>query len=141
MTLYRRLGGDAGIAGLVSAMSARLAADPVLGHYFRGVDLAALDRHRTAYFSALLGGGGSYTGRAIPAAHAPFRLGDREFDAFLRVLHETLDDSPVSAADARRIIRIVSRLREHVVSRGFSAGPAGPVYEGPDARLVVSPDA
>jgi len=131
MSLHRRLGGEAGIAALVDDLSARVKADPIMGPYFRDVDEAALNRHRTMFLSAFLGGPESYTGKTLPEAHHPFRLSDREFDAFLRVMRETLDHSTVSFLDRRRILRSLERLRTDVVSRGVSVGPGQPRFGGP----------
>lgn len=131
MSLYRRLGGEAGIAALVDALSARVKADEVMGPYFRDVDESALNRHRSMFLAAFLGGPQSYTGKTLTQAHGPFRLGDREFDAFVRVMRETLDASTVSFLDRRRILRSLNRLRGDVVSRSVSVGPGAPGFGGP----------
>lgn len=117
MPLHQRLGGDAGIADLVEALSARVTADPVMGPYFREVDVEALNRHRAMFLSAFLGGSESYTGKSISEAHSPFRLGEVEFDAFIRVMRETLETSEVPPLDRQRVLRRLERLRGDVVTR------------------------
>lgn len=134
MSLIRRLGGDEGVAALVEQLSARVKTDPVMGPYFRDVDEESLNRHRSMFLSALLGGLHSYTGKTLSEAHGPFRLGDREFDAFLRVMRETLEAADVSALDRQSVLRRLSRLRSDVVSRGVSVAPGAPVFGGPDAK-------
>lgn len=134
MSLIRRLGGDEGVAALVEQLSARVKADPVMGPYFRDVDEEALNRHRAMFLSALLGGTQSYTGKTLPEAHGPFRLGDREFDAFLRVMRETLEAADVSMLDRQSVLRRLSRLRTDVVSRGVSFAPGAPAFGGPHSH-------
>lgn len=134
MPLLQRLGGEAGVAALVDELSARVKADPVMGPYFRDVDEAALNRHRSMFLSALLGGAREYTGRPLPEAHQPFRLGDREFDAFLRAMRDTLEHARVSALDRRRILRALQRLRHNVVHRSVPAQP-DTAASGPDGEL------
>ncbi|KQV26085.1 MULTISPECIES: group 1 truncated hemoglobin [unclassified Microcella] len=133
MPLIRRLGGDEGVAALVDQLSARVKADPLMGPYFRDVDEAALNRHRSMFLSALLGGQHSYTGKTVAEAHGPFRLGDAEFDAFLRVMRETLEAADVPAVDRRTVLRRLSRLRADIVSRGVSVAPGAPVFGGPES--------
>jgi len=131
MSLIRRLGGDEGVAALVDQLSVRVTTDPVMGPYFRDVDEESLNRLRAMFLSALLGGLHSYTGKSLPEAHGPFRLGDREFDAFLRAMRETLEAADVSALDRQSVLRRLSRLRSAVVSRGVSVAPGAPVFGGP----------
>jgi len=132
MSLIRRLGGDEGVAALVEQLSVHVKTDPIIGPYFRDVDVESLNTHRSVFLSALLGGRHSYTGKSLPEAHEPFRLGDREFDAFLRVMRETLEASDVSGLDRQAILRRLSRLRSDVVSRGVSVASGALVFGGPE---------
>lgn len=134
MSLIRRLGGDDGVAVLVDQLAVRVKTDPIMGPYFRDVDEEALNSHRSMFLSALLGGAQSYPGKTLADAHGPFRLGDREFDAFLRVMRETLEAADVALLDRQSILRRLSRLRSDVVSRGVSVAPGAPVFGGPEAR-------
>ncbi|GAA1687905.1 hypothetical protein GCM10009792_04620 [Microcella alkalica] len=134
MSLIRRLGGDDGVAALVEQLSVRVKADPVMGPYFRDVDEEALNRRRAMFLSALLGGSQSYTGKTLPEAHGPFRLGDREFDAFLRVMRETLEAAELSILDRQSVLRRLSRLRTDIVSRGVSVAPGTAVFGGPHTQ-------
>ena len=113
MSLIRRLGGDEGVAALVAQLSVRVTTDPVMGPYFRDVDEESLNRHRAMFLSALLGGLHSYTGKSLPEAHGPFRLGDSEFDAFC-------------ASCARRSRRPTSPLSTVSPSSAGSPGSAAP---------------
>ena len=132
MSLIRRLGGDEGVAALVEQLSIRVKSDPIMGPYFRDVDEEALNRHRSMFLAAILGGLNSYPGKTLPEAHGPFRLGDREFDAFLRVMRETLEAADVAVLDRQSVLRRLSRLRGDVVSRGVSVAPGAPVFGGPE---------
>jgi hemoglobin len=115
VALFQRLGGRDGVEALVEDLAVRVREDPEIGHYFDEVDEVELNRHRTMFFSALLGGTEEYGGRTIRAAHSPFRLTEGDFDAFIRLITLTLAGSSASPRDQRSILRALERLRSTVV--------------------------
>ncbi len=115
MALFQRLGGREGVEALVEDLAVRVREDPEIGHYFAEVDEVELNRHRTMFFSALLGGSEEYGGRSIRSAHAPFRLSERDFDAFMALITLTLAGSSARPRDQRSILRALERLRSTVV--------------------------
>ncbi|MDO9216934.1 MAG: hypothetical protein Q7U14_06650, partial [Lacisediminimonas sp.] len=54
-SLYRRMGGAAGIASMVDGMVDRHAANPLLARRFRDGDLPQLKAQSVAFFSTCLG--------------------------------------------------------------------------------------
>lgn len=115
VALFQRLGGRDGVEALVEDLAERVREDAEIGHYFAEVDEVELNRHRTMFFSALLGGSEEYGGRSIRAAHAPFRLSEHDFDVFIRLITQTLAGSSASARDQRSVLRALERLRPTVV--------------------------
>lgn len=115
MALFQRLGGREGVEALVEDLAVRVREDPEIGHYFAEVDEVELNRHRTMFFSALLGGSEEYGGRSIRSAHAPFRLSERDFDVFIALITLTLAGSSARPRDQRSILRALERLRSMVV--------------------------
>src|SRR5690606_29144069 len=73
-TDYERIGGELGLTALLSDFLSRVRGDIMIGFHFQGVDFARLLQHEVAFARQHLGGGGSYTGRPMHAAHAPHRI-------------------------------------------------------------------
>ena len=95
MTLYESIGGAEGCRKLSAAFYARVARDPVLKPIFPGSFHCAIPAF-AAYMAQFLGGGSEYSERrwflSLREAHARFKIGPREREAWLRVMSETLDD-------------------------------------------------
>lgn len=119
-TLYDRIGGSGGIVRLVDAFYARVLADPELGPFFKGVEMAKLRRMQVELFSAALGGPQRYTGRPIVQAHAHLKIRLNEYQRFVRHLFETLQEAgfELGEQDRYEVIGRLNTLTEDVMSGG-----------------------
>lgn len=107
MTLYEALGGAEGCRKLSAAFYARVARDPVLRPVFPSSFHCAIPAFAD-YLAQFLGGGSQYAERrwylSLREAHARFKIGPREREAWLRRMDEALDDIQ-APEEARRELR------------------------------------
>ena len=115
---YERIGGGAPLTAVVDELYVRLAADPLVGHYFTDIDLPRQKRHMVLMLAKVLGGPDEYTGRALDDAHQPLDISDADYDARRAPRDDprrgrgSPDDIP------GRVVETLGAVRPQVVSRG-----------------------
>jgi hemoglobin len=115
--MYRQVGGDAGMTVLVDNFYGRLWSDPSLDRYFAGIDRDALKKHQRMFLTYVLGGGGaSYEGQPLGAAHATLNITDEAFDTVGHHLLLTLEELDVDRPLIRIIMGFVEGARPQVVN-------------------------
>ena len=116
MSLYERLGQQAGIRAAVDDFYARVVADPRLAPYFEGIDLAQLRRHQTALLVQVTGGPVEYSGRDLAVGHAGLDITPDSFDRVVGHLVATLTDLGVSADDIGQVGAALAAHRDDIVT-------------------------
>jgi hemoglobin len=116
MTLYERLGQQAGIRTAVDDFYVRVVADPQLAPYFEGIDLPRLRRHQTALLSQVTGGPVEYDGRDLATGHAGLGITPEDFDRVVGHLVGTLTDLGVPAADIGAVGEALTAHRDDIVT-------------------------
>lgn len=118
------VGGTNGLRVAVDLLYARLLADPVLSHFFAGVDMPRIKRHQVLLLAQLLGGRAPYAGLELAAAHAHLSIGDDEYrrvvDHLVAVLRELAVDPDAVAMLSRTLLDLqqdVVAVRMPEVSR------------------------
>lgn len=112
---YAEVGGHAGMKAAVRVLYDRVTADPLLSHYFEGIDMQRLSSHQHAFLAAALGGPDLFTGRTLRTAHAGLDITDEAFDALLEHLVMTLRDLGVSDDGIAAVRERVELTRDQVV--------------------------
>lgn len=113
--LVTRLGGPASVRVLLADFYARLAADPIVGFFFAGKDLAKIVDGQLAFLCKVSGESEVYAGRHPAQAHldlAPIRRG--QFDRRLQLLRETLTEHGVEADDVAAWLQVERSLRRRI---------------------------
>ena len=110
-TLYDAAGGMPFFETLVGRFYDGVAVDPILSALYPAEDLEGARHRLTLFFAQYWGGPRTYdTQRGHPRLrmrHMPFAIGPAERDAWLRLMHASID-----AADASP--EVVDRLRAYV---------------------------
>jgi hemoglobin len=135
MTLLNQLGGREAVEMVVAAFYERVLADPLLKHYFRGVQMSRLYAHQADFFCAVLGNQDCYRGRDMRTIHAGMNISDAEFDAVAMHLSTALAECGAGQAQIDAVIGLVAPLRKDVVTR-----PAAPALT-PMQREFLKPAA
>jgi hemoglobin len=119
-SLYRRLGGREGIAGVVDAFVANALADPRIGPAFKSLPAAKvgpLKSNIADFICENTGGPCSYLGRTMKESHKGLGLAREDFDACNAALAKALDTNGVKAADKEQLMKLVQSLMPDIVGQ------------------------
>jgi hemoglobin len=116
-TLLQQLGGRDAVELVVAAFYERVLADPLLKHYFRGVQMSRLYKNQADFFCAALGQPDAYKGRDMRSVHAGMDIGDAEFDAVAVHLQDALAECGVDKPKIDTVVSLIAPLRSDVVTR------------------------
>lgn len=120
-TLYDRVGGAAGVAGMVKRFYEKILADPELRPQFDHVAMDKLRHMQFEFFSAALDGPTLYTGRPMIHAHQGRHITRQHFQAFVEHLFETLAEYALSEDERYMIIARINTYVDDVVD--LTGGP------------------
>ena len=119
-SLYKRLGGREGIAGVVDAFVANALADPRIGPAFKalpGDKVGPLKTNIADFICENTGGPCSYGGRTMKDSHRGLGLEKADFDACNAALAKALDSKNVAAADKEQLMKLVASLMNDIVEK------------------------
>jgi hemoglobin len=120
-SIYDAIGGAPAVGAAVDDFYLRVVADPDLAPFFDTTDLRRLKTHQRAFIAAALGGPELYAGRDMAAAHAGMSISDRDFDAVVGHLVDTLTALAVPAEIIGQIGAALAPLRDQIVTPGVPA--------------------
>ena len=106
-TLYDRIGGEKGVAGLMGAFYERVLADPELAPFFAKVSMEKVRSMQTLFFSAALDGPLEYAGRPLTTVHYGLGIRPRHLTRFVGHLLATLRGLQLEEED---VLEIISRI-------------------------------
>jgi hemoglobin len=114
-SLYDRLGGAAAVAIVVDTFTARVHGDTMLAPLFRGVDMDNFKRLMRELICQETGGGCTYTGRSMAAAHQGLNVTDTQFEMVLGYLGATLDTFKVPAQEKNELLTALGGMKGDIV--------------------------
>ena len=121
MSLYARLGQEAGIRTAVDDFYTRVVGDPQLAPYFADVDLPRLRRHQAALLVQVTGGPAGYSGRDLAEGHAGLDITPAAFDRVVGHLVAALTALGVSDQDIAAVGAALTAHRDDIVTASESA--------------------
>ena len=121
-SIYERVGGEEGIAGMVDSFYEKVVADPELAPYFKDVPMDRQIRMQREFFAAATGGPIVYTGRPLSAAHHGLGITRRQFQRFTEHMIETLEERGVGKPDVLDIIARVNLYADEITSEPGGVG-------------------
>ena len=119
-SLYKRLGGREGIAGVVDAFVTNALADPRIGPAFKALPAAKvgpLKSNIADFICDQTGGPCSYIGRPMKEAHKGMGLAKEDFDACNAALAKALDSAKVAPTDKEQVMKLVQSLMPEIVGQ------------------------
>lgn len=123
-TLFRRLGGEAGVRPLLDLHYDRVMADDHLRQYFFDVDLARLKASQLAFLRQTFGDAGGHPNAvSLRAAHRGQLVSELAFDSFIDILVGCAAELGASAADQAAMRDCLKALRDSVIT-AFQPNPA-----------------
>ena len=112
MTLFDDMGGEPVLRGVIHTFVSRLVKDPLIGFFFRHVDVGRLEQKEYEHAAEHLGAGVAYTGKPLQRAHAPHRIMGGQFQRRLWLLRQVLEECQIPAS-----------VREHWLQHSESLEP------------------
>jgi hemoglobin len=137
LSLFQRLGGEAGVSNIVSDFTQRAMDDPRVNWARQGVTRGGLSIHRNQseawnptpqnvdllkkhmveFLGLATGGPAKYTGKQIEAAHADMKISNPEFDAAIGDLKASLDKLKIPNTEQKELLSIVESTRPEIVTK------------------------
>jgi len=119
-SLYRRLGGREGIAGVVDQFVVNALADPRIGPAFKALPaakVAPLKTNIADFICENTGGPCSYGGRTMQESHKGLKLANEDVEACNAALAKALDQKGVAAADKTELMAVVHKLMPSIANQ------------------------
>ena len=110
-----RLGGTDAITAVVSDFVDRVAADPRINTFFRGVDIPNLKRLISEQICSATGGPCTYSGRSMQVVHTGMNLTDDHFNALVQDLTAALDRANVPAREKGELLTALGGMKPDIV--------------------------
>jgi truncated hemoglobin YjbI len=124
MTLFLRLGGEAGLTRLIDMQFTRVLADDYLGEYFMGVDVDRLKAGLLAFLRKAFGDTeAAYRGRPLQDAHRGQLVTEQAFDQFVDLFVSTARDLDANDETQSEIRAALKAMRASVITE-FKPNPA-----------------
>ena len=115
-TLFRALGGQAGIDRIVGEFVPRLVADPRTGEFFKKTDQAHLKAMLALQFCVVSGGGCTYTGLPMKKAHENIDVSKGDFNALVEVLQTSMSAQGVPFSTQNQLLARLAPMHRDIVN-------------------------
>ena len=136
LSLFDRLGGEAGVSNIVADFLPRAIQDPRVNWDRKGVtqggfsfhhaksetwnptpqNVSQLEKHMVQFLALATGGPAHYEGKEIKADHASMHISNPEFDAAIGDLKASLDKMKVPNTEQKELLAIVESTRPEIVT-------------------------
>jgi hemoglobin len=113
--LYDALGGAAGVAKLVDAISAEYRADPRIGVQFEGSDADYFKARLREQICQISDGGCEYTGLSMADAHSGMDLSEADFNAFVDASRRAMTRAGFGIGVQNRLLARLAPMRGEVI--------------------------
>jgi hemoglobin len=126
-SLYARLGGKDGIAGILESFVSNAIADARLRKLFaktRGPRLEHLRAMLADQICELSGGGCTYAGKSMKDAHARMKIAEDQFDAFIQDMSLALQERQIDKDSQKELLDKLAAMHDDVMLHAGST-PAG----------------
>lgn len=118
--LFDRLGGRPTIEKVHALFYDKLYAHPWLGLFFKGIDRKIIETQQTDFFSQMVGGPKSYSGRMPIAAHVHLFITEEVFETRHQMLSESLAEAGVPATEMADWLAIDLAFKKVLVKKSES---------------------
>lgn len=115
-TLYERLGGADGIAGLVDDVMAAHLVNPIVKPRFENIeDMDRAKKMAREFFSAGSGGPETYTGKDMLTAHKGMNISEQEYLAVTDDIVGAMEKHGLSEDTKKDVIAILYSLKGSII--------------------------
>lgn len=134
LSLFERLGGQAGLTAIVEDFTSRALQDPRVNWERHGIktgfvfhrhqpiawkttpqNVTQLKKHMVEFLALATGGPAHYEGKEIKPAHAGMQISNPEFDAAVGDLKASLDKLHIGNKEQKELLAIIESTRPQIV--------------------------
>ncbi len=119
-TLYDKLGGKDGVAGVIDSFIANITTDKVVSKYFAKTKGPKLDHFKQMLADQICheaGGPCQYTGKSMKDAHKGMGITDAQFNAVVQDLNLALQEKQVGKEDADALLAKLGAAQDDIVEK------------------------
>ncbi|MBU0902460.1 group 1 truncated hemoglobin [Pseudomonas sp. MIL19] len=116
-SLYRDLGGQAGITRIVEGMLLNIAGDPRIVRHFENIDIVRLRDKLVEQICVEAGGPCTYSGDSMEESHKGQHLTPSDFNALVENLQEAMSAQGVPMPAQNRLLARLAPMRAQVIDR------------------------
>lgn len=114
-SLYRDLGGDAGITELVDQFLWNLADDDRINERFIDTNLVRFRTKLIEHFCELSGGPCAYTGDTMKLSHAGMGIDHADFNALVEALIEAMETLKIATGTQNRLLARLAPMHADII--------------------------
>ncbi len=115
-SLFRALGGQAGIARITDDFVPRLVADRRIGEFFKHANQQHLKDMLALQFCEVSGGGCVYTGIPMKTAHQDMDIAKGDFNALVEVLQFSMEAQGIPFTTQNRLLARLAPMHRDIVN-------------------------
>jgi hemoglobin len=119
--LYERLGGEAGVSAIATALIDRVAADPRIGGSFKDTNLDHIKKMLAEQICDLSGGPCRYSGDSMKESHAGHHISEADFYGMVTELRDILRERHVSLGATNELLRLLAPMKRDIVEHASVA--------------------
>lgn len=116
-SLYRDLGGQAGITRIVEGMLLNIAGDARIVRHFENIDIERLRDKLVEQICVEAGGPCTYTGDSMEESHKGQNLTPSDFNALVENLQDAMTAQGVAIPAQNRLLARLAPMRAQVIDR------------------------
>ena len=121
-SLYVRLGGESGVAGIADALIERVVADPKLKRSFEDSNLQRIKSKLAEQICDLSGGPCHYSGDPMKETHAGHHISEAEFYGMVETLRQVLKERNVGQGATNELLRLLAPMKRDIVESAALTG-------------------
>ena len=116
-TLFDKLGGMPGLTRLAHAATDRFQADKRVADQFDNLNMVRFRQKLAEHLCAITGGGCTYTGRPMHAAHEGLNLRTAQFNAVAEDVQDAMQSIGIPYHVQNQLIALLAPMHRDVVTR------------------------
>jgi hemoglobin len=116
-SLFRDLGGQAGIVKIANLTADHFLADPRIKQTFDDTDMERFRRLLAEQFCAVAGGPCQYTGHSMQESHKGLHLKNADFNFVVEDLQDALREAGIPFRVQNRFLALLAPMQRDIVTR------------------------
>jgi hemoglobin len=114
-TLYDKLGGEAGVDGIVSGLIKQIGQDKQIFHYFADANINRFRTHLKTHLCAITAGPCKYAGDSMTDIHTGMKITEKDFNHLVDLLINAMNLQGIPHRIQNQLIARLAPLRASII--------------------------